>query len=118
MPEPRYICRQCARNVAPALRAGASECPGCRAAISEERCRAPAHPSVMRHFGLALGDLWSVIRTGKARTPANPAARPPAQHAARSETSEEERDTPQGKVTLRRTVIEEIEIRSRDKPGS
>jgi hypothetical protein len=59
-------------------------------------------PSVMRSLGLTLGDLWSVLKSGKPR--------PPVQKQVRTETATEERQTEQGRVTLRRTIVEEIEI--------
>jgi hypothetical protein len=62
------------------------------------------HPSIMRALGLVTGDLWSVLR-GK------PRQAPPPTQVLRSETTEEVRQTEQGRVVLRRTVIEEVEVR-------
>jgi hypothetical protein len=59
-------------------------------------------PSIMRTLGLTLGDLWSVVKTGKTK--------PPAQVTQRTSVDEEVRNTEQGRVTLRRTVIEEVSI--------
>jgi hypothetical protein len=92
------ICPHCKRDTG-----GAAICPHCGHAIQK-----PQHPSVMRGLGLALGDLWSVVKTGKTK--------PPKKHVVRQRVEEEEKDTPQGKVTLRRTVIEEIEIRPDQPP--
>lgn len=63
------------------------------------------HPSIMRALGLVTGDLWHVLR-GKPRK-----APPPPKQVVRSETTEEVRETEQGRVVLRRTVIEEVEVR-------
>jgi len=62
----------------------------------------PQKPSVMRNLGLTLGDLWSVIKTGRTK--------PATRNTVRRSTEESTHDTPQGKVTLRRTVIEEIAV--------
>ena len=61
----------------------------------------------MRAFGLVAGDLWSAV-TGKPRKP--------EKTVLRREVEEQTRDTPDGKVVLRRTTIEEVEIK-RDDPG-
>ena len=66
------------------------------------------HPSIMRALGLVTGDLWSTL-TGRPRKPATPAG--PKKQVLRTETTEEVRQTEQGKVVLRRTVIEEVEMR-------
>jgi hypothetical protein len=66
------------------------------------------HPSIMRALGLVTGDLWHTL-TGKPRKPAPPAA--PKKQVVHTETTEEVRQTEQGKVVLRRTVIEEVEMR-------
>jgi hypothetical protein len=60
----------------------------------------------MHAFGLVAGDLWSAV-TGRPRKP--------AKKVVRHEVEEETRQTPDGKVVLRRTTIEEVEIR-RDQP--
>lgn len=67
----------------------------------------------------SLGEFFGHIAQG-VRTPVNqpPAAPPPVANPAaprqvtRHTVEEEQRDTPQGKVTLRRTVIEEVELPS------
>jgi hypothetical protein len=60
-------------------------------------------PGIIRALGLLTGDLWSAL-TGKPR-------KPPQKTVLRHDVSEESRDTPDGKVVLRRTTIEEVEIR-------
>lgn len=57
-------------------------------------------PGLIRALGLLTGDLWSAL-TGKPRQ---------ARQVLRRDVQEETRDTPQGKVVLRRTTIEEIEV--------
>jgi hypothetical protein len=64
------------------------------------------HPSIMRALGLVTGDLWSTL-TGRPRKPAGA----PKKQVLRTETTEEVRQTEQGNVVLRRTVIEEVEVR-------
>jgi hypothetical protein len=59
----------------------------------------------MRSLGLVVGDLWSVIRTGKARTPVE-------RTVVRRDTQEARVNTPAGEVTLRRTTIDEVERRT------
>lgn len=65
-------------------------------------------PPLVRALGLLAGDVWCAI-TGKPRTP-------PPKQVVRHDVEEETRDTPQGKVRLRRTTIEEIEV-DRDQRG-
>jgi hypothetical protein len=67
-------------------------------------------PSVMRALGLTLGDLWSVLRTGKAKGIVK-------KRVVRKDVEESERQTPQGSVTVRRTVIEEVELRPPPREG-
>ena len=55
----------------------------------------------MRALGLAVGDLWRTV-TG---------APPPAQRTeVRREVEERGAETPEGRITLRRTTIEEVEV--------
>lgn len=56
--------------------------------------------SLMRSLGEFVGHIWQGLRsdTGKHR------------REVRRETEEEQRETPMGKVTLRRTTIEEVEF--------
>ena len=61
----------------------------------------------MRAFGLVAGDLWSAV-TGKPRKP--------EKKVLRRDVEEQTQDTPEGKVILRRTTIEEVEVR-RDENG-
>jgi hypothetical protein len=58
----------------------------------------------MRALGLVTGDLWSVI-TGR------PRKKPPPRQTLRSRTTEEVRRTDESDVVLRRTIIEEMEVR-------
>jgi hypothetical protein len=60
-------------------------------------------PGLIRALGLLTGDLWSAL-TGKPR-------KPPKKTVLHRDVEEETRDTPQGKVILRRTTIEEVEVR-------
>lgn len=56
----------------------------------------------MRALGLAVGDFWRTV-TG---------APPPVQRTeVRREVEEREAETAAGRVTLRRTTIEEVEVR-------
>ena len=99
MASARPICPHCNRDPG-----NAAACAHCGASLPKPH----AHPSVMRGLGLALGDLWSVVKTGKTK--------PPKKHVTRQRIEEEQKDTPQGQVTLRRTIIEEIEIRPDQPP--
>lgn len=56
----------------------------------------------------ALGEFFGHISRG-VKTPLKPQGDP---QVLRHEVQEESRDTPQGKVVLRRTTIEEIELRT------
>lgn len=60
-------------------------------------------PSLMRVFGLVAGDLWKVV-TGK-----RPSMR--EKREIGRDVQEQEVDTEHGKVVLRRTTIDEVEIR-------
>jgi hypothetical protein len=55
----------------------------------------------MRALGLLTGDIWR----GLAGAP-----RPAAPTVLRHEVKEEATDTPAGRITLRRTTIEEVEL--------
>jgi hypothetical protein len=101
-PHPTHHCPHCRRDVQTV--APSAACPSCGRPLG----RPAPSPTVMRGLGLALGDLWSVLKSGKTR--------PPKRRIARQRTEEEHRETPEGKVTLRRTVIEEIEIRPDQPP--
>lgn len=61
--------------------------------------------SVLRNLGRFTGEIWRAIKT-------------PAETSAKHEVSRtietEERQTDKGKVTLRRTTIEEIEVQKED----
>jgi hypothetical protein len=59
--------------------------------------------SLMRAFGLVAGDLWKVF-TGK-----RPETR--EKKILRRDVREQEIDTPQGTVILRRTTTDEVELR-------
>jgi hypothetical protein len=66
-------------------------------------------PSLMRALGLAVGDVW---RTVTGAPP--PAESPVRRQEVRREVEEQQADTPAGRVTLRRTTIEEVELHPRD----
>jgi hypothetical protein len=72
---------------------------------------AEKHPSIMRALGLVTGDLWSAL-TGRPRAP-GPS---PRTQVLRNETTEHIRPTDEGSVVLRRTVIEEVEVRPPAQP--
>lgn len=57
----------------------------------------------MRSLGEFFGHVAKGVKT-------DPGAKPPARQVVRQSVEEEQRDTPQGKVTIRRTTIEEIEV--------
>lgn len=63
----------------------------------------PARKSVMR----SLGEFFGHIVHG-ARTPVGPEE---GRRVLKHEVEEETRDTPQGKMVLRRTTVEEVEIK-------
>jgi len=63
----------------------------------------------------SLGEFFGHVAKGVKTDPA--AGRAPARQTVRKSVEEEQRDTPQGKVTIRRTTIEEIEV-NRDQPKS
>jgi hypothetical protein len=64
----------------------------------------------------SLGEFFGHI-THAARTPVSPpAADRPQPLVTRQSVEEEQRDTPQGRVTLRRTVIEEVELPPASEP--
>jgi hypothetical protein len=54
----------------------------------------------MHSLGEFFGHVWRGITTD-----------PHAPHVVHRETQEEHRDTPQGKVVLRRTIIEEVVLK-------
>lgn len=83
----------------------------------------------MRSLGEFFGHIAQGVKTPAAGAPATPrpastvspappepsAAPPEPQRRVLRETVEEEqRDTPQGKVTLRRTIVEEVELPPQD----
>ena len=61
----------------------------------------PAPKSIARSLGEFFGHIVRGVRTD---------VTPPTRTIVRERIEEEERDTPEGKVVLRRTVIEEIEM--------
>lgn len=63
----------------------------------------PAKKPLMRSLGEFVGHIAKGITT-------DPAKPPPPRQTVRTHIEEETRDTPQGKVILRRTTIEEIEV--------
>lgn len=64
----------------------------------------PARKSIMRSLGEFFGHIAQGVRTDPTK------AVEPTRTVTRQTVEEEQRDTPQGKVTLRRTVIEEVEL--------
>lgn len=62
----------------------------------------------------SLGEFFGHIASGIRADPTKPAPQQQQQEPQRREVSrtveEQQRDTPQGKLTLRRTVIEEVEL--------
>jgi hypothetical protein len=58
--------------------------------------------SLARSLGEFVGHLWKGLTSDVSPEKDT--------HEVRRSVEEEERDTPEGKVTLRRTTIEEIEI--------
>ena len=64
--------------------------------------QAPTRKTIMRSLGEFVGHIWHAA----AKDP-DPDTQ---QTVLRHEVEKSEQDTPQGKVTLRRTTIEEIEI--------
>jgi hypothetical protein len=69
------------------------------------------HKSLAR----SLGEFFGHIRAG---VRAKPASDEPKRREVSRSVEEETVDTPRGKVTLRRTVIEEIDLPADDRPGS
>ena len=55
---------------------------------------------LMRSLGEFFGHVWKGVKTD------------PARKVVRKQVVEEERQTSEGKVVLRRTTVEEVEIRS------
>jgi len=66
------------------------------------------NPTLMHALGSFFGHIWKGIRI-------DPAA--PRRQVLDQRTELETRDTPQGKVTIRRTTIEEVEL-PRNRPPS
>jgi hypothetical protein len=60
--------------------------------------------SLMRSLGEFFGHVWKGVKTD------------PTKKVVSREVEEEVRETPQGKVVLRRTIVEEVEVR-RDAAG-
>lgn len=65
----------------------------------------------MHSLGSFFGHIWKGIKTD----PTAPAK--PTRHEVRREVETEERQTPDGKVILRRTTIEEVEVRPPTRPN-
>ncbi len=59
----------------------------------------------MRNLGEFFGHIAKGLRTDPSKPPA-----PPQKVVTRQTVEEETRETPQGPVVLRRTVIEEVEL--------
>ena len=66
----------------------------------------------MRSLGEFFGHIAHAVRTDPAKpAPPHEATGPePERQIVRQVEEEEERDTPQGRVKLRRTIIEEVEL--------
>ena len=62
---------------------------------------AEKNDSIVRNIGRFTGEIWRAIKTPAEST---------QKHEVNRTTETEERHTEDGKVTLRRTTIEEIEI--------
>lgn len=62
----------------------------------------------MFNLGAFFGNLSRTVKADGASS--SPVAPPAQRQVVREDVQEEVRDTPQGKVTLRRTTIEEIEV--------
>jgi hypothetical protein len=67
---------------------------------SKPLSKPPSKP-LMRSLGEFVGHIWSGVKTDPSK---------PAKQTTRREVETETRDTPQGKVVLRRTTIEEVEV--------
>ena len=61
----------------------------------------PKKPTIMHSLGAFFGHVWKGVKTDPAQKPV----------ATRTKVEEEVRDTPAGRVVLRRTTIEEVELR-------
>lgn len=61
----------------------------------------PPKRSLLNNLGAFFGGIWHGIRTDPSK---------PARREVRREVEHETRDTPQGRVTIRRTTIEEVEL--------
>lgn len=70
--------------------------------------------TVMRSLGEFFGHIVKGVRTDPAAPPAREEG--PARTVVREETHEETSETPEGKMILRRTIIEEVELRRDEKP--
>ena len=60
-------------------------------------------PSIMHSLGAFFGHVWKGVKTDPSK--------PEAPKATRTTVEEEVRETSHGKVVLRRTTIEEVELR-------
>ena len=71
----------------------------------------PAKRSLFRNLGAFFGHIAHGVRTpvGPEHPPAQPLQTQGDRHVVRQETQQQEVLTPEGKVVLRRTVIDEIE---------
>lgn len=72
----------------------------------------PARKSIMRSLGEFFGHIAHAVRTDPARPD------PRGRTVTRQTVEEEQRDTPQGPVRLRRTIIEEVELPPTARPGA
>jgi hypothetical protein len=80
----------------------------------------PPSKSIFRSLGEFFGHVAHGVRTPVVRPPESitpPPAAPPERQVVRRTVEEEERATPHGPVTLRRTIIEEVELPPGARPG-
>lgn len=68
----------------------------------------PPRKTYSRSLGEFFGHIWRAVKTAPAQ---------PDRAVLRHDVAEERRDTPHGKVTLRRTTIEEIQVDRPNKEG-
>jgi len=78
--------------------------------------RPPARASLWHNLGAFFGNIargWRepIVPTGTDASPPSPGAAPPPRTIVSTRVMERQVPTPQGPVTLRRTVIDEVEQR-------
>jgi len=70
----------------------------------------PPAKSVMRSLGEFIGHIAQGVKTPAVSAAPRPDPTDTARRVVRETVEEEERQTPQGQVVLRRTIIEEVEL--------